>query len=232
MSEHVSFGHQWYNKLCSKDKQYPSNDEYQLIFQFDRDKLFYSPKYTGEFLFRKFYYSKKPSKPSRPPNAFFTFRTVLGLVAKDMCISVGDGITFSRLAGFMWGGANDNEKNIYHSFSEEIKKLHDAKYPDYKYRPERSNSARYNFSNKTAKDYEQVQDNTYTPLIESNILRPSTSIPSIAVNCPQMAEYDPNMSQSVRPPEYLSINGDLSPPSLHMLEGVHNIMAYKGIFKF
>ncbi|CAG8577353.1 4660_t:CDS:1 [Racocetra fulgida] len=151
-----------------------------------------------------------------------------------MCISVGDGITFSRLAGFMWGGANDDEKDIYHTFSDEIKRLHDAKYPDYKYRPERSTSARYNFSNKTAKDYEQVQNHTYTPLTELNILQQSPfTIPSIAVNCPQMVEYDPNMSQSVCPPESSIINKDPSPPpSQHMIEGVHNIMTCKKIFKF
>ncbi|CAG8499588.1 6044_t:CDS:2 [Dentiscutata erythropus] len=228
MSEHVSFGHQWYNKLCSKDKQYPCPEEYQIIIQFDRDMLFYSPKYTGEFLFRKLYDdSKKPSRPSRPPNAFFIFRTVLGLVAKDMRISVGDGITFSRLAGFMWGGTNDEERNIYHSLSDEIKKLHDSKYPNYKYKPERGISVRYNFSNKTAKDYEQVQIQTHDSWINLNFLQQlNSNIPSIAVNCPQVVEYDPNMSQSVRPPEYPIIIRDPSSPSLHMLEGVHNIMTF------
>ncbi|RIB22607.1 hypothetical protein C2G38_2075131 [Gigaspora rosea] len=232
MNEHVSFGHQWYNKVFSKDKQLPCHEEYQIIIKFDRDSLFYSPKYTGEFLFQKLYDdSKKSSKPSRPPNAFFIFRTVLGLVAKDMCISVGDGITFSKLAGFMWGGANDAEKDIYHSFSDEIKILHDAKYPNYKYKPERSNSVRYNFSNKTAKDYEKVEIQTHDPWINLNPFQQSNSnIPSIAVNCPQIGEYDPNMSQSVRPPEYPIIARDPSSPSLHVIEGVHNIMTYNETF--
>ncbi|CAG8670379.1 18516_t:CDS:2 [Gigaspora margarita] len=158
-------------------------------------------------------------------------RTVLGLVAKDMYISVGDGITFSRLAGFMWGGANDEERYTYYSFSDEIKRLHDAKYPNYKYKPERSNSIQYNFSNKTAKDYEQVQNQTLDPWIKLNFLQKSSFyIPSIAVNCPKMVDYNPNMSQYVRPPEYPIITIDPSPP-LHMLEGVHNIMTCKRIFK-
>ncbi|CAG8678590.1 1299_t:CDS:1, partial [Scutellospora calospora] len=226
MNEHISFGHQWYNKLCSKDKQYPSSEEYQIIIQFDRDTLFYSSKYDSEFLFRKFYDdSKKVSKPPRPPNAFFIFRTVLGLVAKDMCISVGDGITFSRLAGFMWGGADDDDKNKFHSLSDEIKKLHDDKYPNYKYKPERSNSVRYNFSNKTAKDYE-VQEFPYTPWVNLNLLQQqffTFSTPTIAVNCPQSEEYDPNMSLSVHPPEYTILTRE-SPSTLQMLEGVPLIM--------
>ncbi|ORY01407.1 mating-type m-specific polypeptide mc, partial [Basidiobolus meristosporus CBS 931.73] len=80
-------------------------------------------------------------KIPRPANCFFLFR-------KDKqaeIFATNPGITnmeVSRIIGKMWKSISVEEKRRYQWMAEKIKLDHQAKYPDYKYTPNRSKNKR------------------------------------------------------------------------------------------
>ncbi|RHZ88366.1 hypothetical protein Glove_23g47 [Diversispora epigaea] len=145
---------EWDNKLISKKGKCPDSQEENIIKQFRRDDIFKSQKYTARFLFEKLCLkNSKNKRPSRPPNPFLITRAIFGMVAVENKIQIGDGTTTSILVSYVWGGADEQEKRRMKIISEEIKTIHKKKFPNYKYKPERS-GIKDKFSNKTSKDFE------------------------------------------------------------------------------
>jgi hypothetical protein len=142
----------WVNKLGSKDK-YPDKEQASTIHNLRRDDIFYH-KYTVENIFYHIY--KGPSeKAKRQPNPFMIFRAVLGLVAHNKNVKLGDGTLQSKLAGFIWAGASQQEKKRFENLASEFKTFHKTKFPKYEYKPKaRSTAIAFiNVNTKTPNDY-------------------------------------------------------------------------------
>jgi hypothetical protein len=131
----------WQDRLVSSKGELPTLKQQKLIEEnFYREDIF-SHKYNVNDLFEQFYKvspeNSQNKKPKRQPNSFMILRAVLGLVARDKCIKskIGDGTEQSKLASFIWGGANENEKTKFEELCSEFKKLHQQLYPNYVYKP-------------------------------------------------------------------------------------------------
>ncbi|CAG8517991.1 1948_t:CDS:2 [Acaulospora morrowiae] len=209
MAHEINYAWQW-GELKSKKGQPVTNEIKNIIHKFNRDDIFKSTKYTSQMLFQGFYPRNNQQRVRRPPNPFLIFRTILGLVANDNNVSIGDGISCSVLAGVIWSNATSEEKSRIQMIFKEIKMIHDQKFPNYQYRPERGNATNDRFSNKTARDFENhgvlftpTSTAVYSQGPQPSYINPLPSpVPSIAVNCPPM------------------------PTNNHMLDGLLDITRY------
>lgn len=131
----------WQNKLISSKGEFPTLKQQKIIEEnFQRNDIF-NHEYNVNDLYKQFYKvlpeESHKARPKRQPNSFMILRGVLGLVANDKNIKskIGDGTERSKLASFIWGGANENEKNRFEQLCSEFKKLHQQLYPHYVYKP-------------------------------------------------------------------------------------------------
>jgi hypothetical protein len=131
----------WQNKLISNRGEFPTLKQQKIIEEnFNREDIF-SHQYNVNDLFKMFYkVSPENSQnviPKRQPNPFMILRAVLGLVANDKNIKskIGDGTEQSKLASYIWGGADENEKAKFEELCSEFKNLHQQLFPNYVYKP-------------------------------------------------------------------------------------------------
>ncbi|CAI2161344.1 9054_t:CDS:1 [Funneliformis geosporum] len=128
----------WQGKLKSSKGEFPNDVQVKIINKFKREEIF-NHEYTTTDLFRKFYKISDTTHlvPKRQVNSFMILRTVIGLVAAERGIksALGDGTQQSKIAGFIWGGANPCEKKKFEGLSTQFKHLHKLYFPDYEYKP-------------------------------------------------------------------------------------------------
>jgi hypothetical protein len=63
------------------------------------------------------------------------FKAVLGIVAHNKNVKLGDGKLQSKLAGFIWAGASQEEKKKFIELAAEFKNFHKERFPEYEYKP-------------------------------------------------------------------------------------------------
>lgn len=130
----------WQGKLKSSKNERPNEEQIKIINRFNREEIF-NHKYDIQSLFSKFY--KLDTTPveqitaKRQVNSFMILRTVLGLVAAKGGIKreLGDGTQQSKIAGFIWGGADPSEKKRFEELSTQFKEFHKIFFPHYEYKP-------------------------------------------------------------------------------------------------
>ncbi|KAK0186055.1 high mobility group box domain-containing protein [Armillaria mellea] len=77
-------------------------------------------------------YRRTPGHVGRPPNAFMLFRSDYWRENKDV-IRERDHREISRICGQLWRALPPDEKQVYRDMANDVKEVHLAKYPDYKF---------------------------------------------------------------------------------------------------
>jgi hypothetical protein len=114
----------WVNNLGSKNK-YPDKEHASIIHNLRRDDIF-RHKYTAENIFDHIY-ENSSEKAKRQPNPFMMFRTVLGLVAHNKNVKLGDGTLQSKLAGIIWAGASQEEKKKFEDLAADFRSFEEKR---------------------------------------------------------------------------------------------------------
>lgn len=79
--------------------------------------------------------------PPRPPNAFILYRKAKQAEVNTHNVGISNN-DVSRIIGHMWKHEKDSIKEHYQRAAEVIKCQHRSMYPDYRYRPRKTDSAR------------------------------------------------------------------------------------------
>ncbi|TFY57592.1 hypothetical protein EVG20_g8484 [Dentipellis fragilis] len=80
---------------------------------------------------------KGPNHIPRPPNAFIIFRSDFLEKQKDLKDIERDHRHVSRIAANTWRLLSDEERSVYKKKAEEEKRIHEARYPGYRFSPSR-----------------------------------------------------------------------------------------------
>ncbi|RIA88820.1 hypothetical protein C1645_773919 [Glomus cerebriforme] len=146
----------WFNKLKSSKGIIPGPEHIKIINNFIREEIF-NHSYDESIIFNHLYLNKvneNEMKAKRQPNPFMIFRVVLGLIATTNSIKLGDGTLQSKIAGFMWGGAEKSEKERFENLATKFKLLHKQMFPDYEYKPkQKPQTVGTVFETKTVEDF-------------------------------------------------------------------------------
>ncbi|RIA85448.1 hypothetical protein C1645_781854 [Glomus cerebriforme] len=113
--------------LRDKEGNPPSNTVREFIEKIERNLLFPFPSYLGNKLSMPV--GKKPAKAM---NIYMVFRHYLGIVLKQKNLLNGgkDGKFLSSIAGLMWNGASEKEKQSYDKVTEFLKEQNRIAYPN------------------------------------------------------------------------------------------------------
>ena len=85
--------------------------------------------------------SKKEPHTPRPPNSFIIYRREkhAEIIADSKNSNTPNNNVISKIVANMWRQESPEVKSLYSAKAEEEKRLHMIKYPDYKYKPRKSN---------------------------------------------------------------------------------------------
>src|SRR4051794_17318448 len=114
----------WDSTLKDKNGNPPSIDDINFIKQMKRELFF-----PCTCSYRDLAMPIKETAPKRM-NKFIVFRRLLAIIADRENLSY-DGKTISRIAAYMWNGADDSEKQGYAQIAQELRQIHKETYPNY-----------------------------------------------------------------------------------------------------
>jgi hypothetical protein len=135
------------------------------------ERLFPSP-----FGAMELYNANDPLTPcgrvKRPPNAFMLFRKVFNKIVREYSDRYKDQTRLSNDAKNIWNAASDEQKRTYQDLYVEIRAIHSAHFPNWRFRPKKY-PATWNYLT-TRKRQEQQRQKPYS---QSEPQPPSQSQP-------------------------------------------------------